>query len=215
VTGRLIAWCTIVAGYSALQYAGRATSGRPPKDALYQYGTAVGGLVQYAILLGIVLWITRGPHQRDLLALYRPRSWPRAVAYSILVVIGVYVLTVASDPFLHAGREQGLTPPGWEPSRAGQYAANFVVIAVVAPVVEELMFRGAGYSLLVRFGELTAIVLVGLTFGLVHGLIAGLVVLASFGAALAWLRSRTASVYPGIAVHALFNSVALVVAVTT
>ena len=34
-----------------------------------------------------------------------------------------------------------------------------------------------------------------------------------FGCALAWLRSRTDSVYPGMVVHGLFNGVALIVAV--
>ena len=47
-----------------------------------------------------------------------------------------------------------------------------------------------------------------------HGLVAGLVVLSVFGIGLAWLRAKTDSVYPCIAVHALFNAVALIVAVT-
>ncbi|MGZ4403697.1 MAG: CPBP family glutamic-type intramembrane protease [Gaiellaceae bacterium] len=39
--------------------------------------------------------------------------------------------------------------------------------------------------------------------------------LVPFGAALAWLRDRTTSVYPGVIVHGLFNGIALVVSVTT
>jgi membrane protease YdiL (CAAX protease family) len=35
-----------------------------------------------------------------------------------------------------------------------------------------------------------------------------------FGAVLAWLRARTDSVYPGMLLHASFNLVALVLAVT-
>jgi membrane protease YdiL (CAAX protease family) len=38
--------------------------------------------------------------------------------------------------------------------------------------------------------------------------------LATFGALLAYLRSRVDSVYPGMIVHGLFNAIALVVAVT-
>ena len=77
------------------------------------------------------------------------------------------------------------------------------------------MFRGAGYSLLAPFGQAIAIAVVGLTFGLVHGLVHGLVMLAAFGAGLAWLRAKTLSVYPCMAVHALFNTVTLVYVVTT
>jgi membrane protease YdiL (CAAX protease family) len=215
MTGRLVAWLVFVGAFIAIAYASRAAGGEPPDDLLYKYSTAVGGLVQYAIVLAIVLWITRGPRQRDLLALRAPRTWGGAVKSSILVILGIYAVTAVLEPFLNAGEEQGLTPPGWDPDRAWAYVANFVVIAGVTPIVEELMFRGAGYSLLARFGQVIAILVVGVTFGLVHGLVNGLAILTVFGIGLAWLRARTASVYPCIAVHSLFNSVALVVAVTT
>jgi len=215
MAGRLAAWLTLVGAYIVLAYVGRAVGGAPSNEALYDYDTAVGGAVWYAISLVVVLLITRGPEQRDLLALRRPRSSGAAVALSLAVIVAIYAVSAVLEPVLHAGKEQGLTPPGWEPTHAGAYAANFVVIAVVAPIVEELMFRGAGYSLLVSFGQVAAIVLVGLLFGLVHGLIAGLVVLSLFGAGLAWLRAKTQSIYPCIGVHSLFNAIALVVAVTT
>jgi membrane protease YdiL (CAAX protease family) len=215
MTSRLAAWLALVGAYTVLAYLSRAASGNPPDDLLYRYSTAVAGLAQYIVLLAIVLWITRGPAQRDLLALRRPRSWWHAAGLSLAVIVAIYAMTLLLEPFLHAGKEQGLTPPSWDPDRAGAYAANFAVIALVTPIVEELMFRGAGYSLLVPFGQGVAIAVVGLTFGLVHGLVHGLVILAAFGAGLAWLRAKTDSVYPCMAVHALFNSIALVIVVTT
>jgi sodium transport system permease protein len=54
----------------------------------------------------------------------------------------------------------------------------------------------------------------GLLFGLSHGLVQALPVLSAFGFGLAWLRSRTGSVYPGMLVHATFNALALALAVT-
>ena len=48
-----------------------------------------------------------------------------------------------------------------------------------------------------------------------HGLVEALPVLAAFGMLLAWLRAKTGSVIPGIVVHSLFNSIALIAAVTT
>ncbi|MFI5302171.1 MAG: CPBP family intramembrane glutamic endopeptidase, partial [Polyangiales bacterium] len=118
------------------------------------------------------------------------------------------------DPLLHGGREQGLTPTGWQPRHAGAYAANFVVIAAVAPVVEELLFRGLGFSLFERFGRWQAILTIGIAFGLYHGLVQALPELALFGCALAWLRSKTASVFPGMLLHGTFNAIALIAAVT-
>jgi len=59
----------------------------------------------------------------------------------------------------------------------------------------------------------TAILITGLAFGLGHGLVLGLPVLAFFGITLAWLRWQTGSVYPGMIVHGTFNGLALLAVV--
>src|SRR5439155_24982539 len=119
-------------------------------------------------------------------------------------------IVVSTLPIENPGKEQGLTPEHWEPAHAGAFAANLVLFAVVAPVVEELTFRGVGQSLLGFLGRWPSIVLVGVAFGLAHGLVEALLVLVPFGVALAWLRDRTNSVVPGMFVHALFNGAALI-----
>jgi len=209
---RLAWWSGLVLGLGALQYAGRFSEGEPDRDVLYRYSTAVGGAVVYGVILVVVLVIAG--FRRDLLALRAPRSWKAALGLSVAVLVGVYVAIAILDPFLHAGREQGLTPTGWQPEHAGAYVANFVVVAGLAPLVEELTFRGLGYSLLEGFGRWLAILVVGVAFALDHGLVQAFPELAIFGCALAWLRSRTLSVYPGMAVHATFNAIALIAAVT-
>ncbi|MBA3427137.1 MAG: CPBP family intramembrane metalloprotease, partial [Actinobacteria bacterium] len=50
-----------------------------------------------------------------------------------------------------------------------------------------------------------AIALTGLAFALTHGLLLPLISIAAFGFGLAYLRSRTRSVYPGIVIHMLVN----------
>jgi membrane protease YdiL (CAAX protease family) len=214
MTGRLVAWLVFVGVFIAFAYVGRASSGKPDPNVLYEYETAVAIGIQSAIVLAIVLWITRGPGQRDLLGLRAPRSFGGAIGWSILLVVFILITVPILESYLHGGEEQGLAPDGWDPDRARPYFVNAVMIAGLTPVVEELMFRGAGYSLLARFGQLAAILVVGVTFGLVHGLVYGLAALTIFGIGLAWLRAKTESVYPCIAVHCLFNSVALVAAVT-
>ena len=130
------------------------------------------------------------------------------------MLVAIYVVSAVLSPLLHPGREQGLTPTGWQPAHAGAFAANFLVVVLVAPVVEELTFRGIGYTLLARFGAWPAILLTGLAFGLAHGLVDGLPLLVLFGCLLAWLRTRTDSIYPGMLVHGTFNAIALIAAVT-
>ncbi len=215
---RLWAWIVFVGLFAAVNYSAYfagPSSARTDRDVLYHYRTAIGGAVIYAVLLGIAVAITVGADWQRLFALRRPRSSPEAFGRGIAVLVGIYILSLALDPVLHPGREQGLTPTRWQPSHAGAYAANFVVIAFLAPVVEELIFRGLGFSLLERFGRWTAVVVVGIAFGLAHGLVDALPLLAAFGCGLAWLRSKTGSVYPGMVLHGIFNSIALVVAVAT
>lgn len=210
---QLVLWSAFVLAFAALSYASRWSSGRPEKNVLYKWSTFEAFLVQYG-LIALIVWgiASLGPRSEQFAA-RRPRSWARAAGIGVAIVVGMLVLGAVLDPLLHPGREQGLTPSGWQPAHAAAYVANACAIAVVAPVVEELTFRGLGFSLLRRYGEWTAIVLVGVVFGLAHGLVQALPFLVALGAGLAYLRSRVDSVYPGMIVHGLFNATALVVAV--
>jgi len=213
VKSPLALWSGFVVAFATLSYTLRFTTGKPPKDLLYKWSTVEGNLIQFAIFAAIVYGIAGLGDRRRLLALRRPTSWGRAFRIGVGVGIGMLALTRLLGPVLEPGREQGVTPDTWQPNHAAAYVANGVVIAVVAPIVEELTFRGLGYSLLVRYGRWTAIVLVGVAFGLAHGLVQAFPFLAAFGIGLAYLRSRVDSVYPGMIVHGLFNAVALTVAV--
>jgi CAAX protease family protein len=211
--GRLTAWVVLVGLLALLGYASRASGGKPPKDAAYQYSTAVAGILQYSIILAVVLAIARPDW--NLLALRRPSSIGGVLSTALLVFVAVYTTGAIVSAYSDPGREQGLTPDHWDSHRAAQYAVNFVVFVAVAPAVEELTFRGLGYSLLESLGRVGAILWVGLAFGLAHGLVEGLPILIVFGAGLALIRARSDSVYPGMAVHATFNAIALIVSVTT
>ena len=201
--------------FTTLSYTLRFTSGKPPKDLLYKWSTVVGNLIQFAIIAAIVYGIAGlSRDRRHVLALRHPTSWRTALRIGLGVGLGMYVLTIFLGPILHPDREQGVTPDTWQPRHVAAYIANGIVIAVVAPIVEELTFRGLGYSLLARYGRWTAIIGTGVAFGLAHGLVNAFPFLAAFGIGLAYLRSRVDSVYPGMIVHGLFNAVALTVAVS-
>jgi hypothetical protein len=213
---RLVFWLLFVGLVAALNYAARFTgsgngTGRGVShQELYSYSTFAGGTVVYAVWLGIILLIV--VDRFDLLVLRPPRGWLGALgpAASVIVAIFLWELVISLLPLPQSpGSEQGITNVHWEPSHAGAFAANFVLFAVIAPFVEELTFRGAGQSLLGFLGRTPSILLVGLAFGLAHGLVEALLVLVPFGVALAWLRDRTSSVLPGMLVHGLFNGTAL------
>jgi membrane protease YdiL (CAAX protease family) len=214
VTSPLTLWTTFVVVFAALSYGLRFSEGKPPKDLLYRWTTVESGLIQFAVIGLIVYAIAGLGDRRRLFALRRPTSWWRAVGIAVAIGIAMTVLAALLGPILDPGQEQGVTPDTWRPDHAAEYVANGVVICIVAPFVEELTFRGLGYSLLVRFGKWTAILLVGVAFALAHGLVQAFPLLFALGAGLAYLRSRVDSVYPGMVVHGTFNAISLIAAVT-
>lgn len=205
---KLVWWLVLVGSLAALNYASRFASGKPPADTLYRYGTAISGLIFYAITVGIVLLLARGL-PRNRLGLRPPASWPRALGLALGVLIALLIAEAALESVLHATREQGLEPPRWEPDRAVPFAFNAAVVILAAPLVEELTFRGAGFALLARFGSLAAVVGTSIAFAAAHGLVNGFLPLFLFAAAVAFVRLRTDSLYPGMLMHATFNSLAL------
>lgn len=218
-TWRVVAWVAFIGAISALNYASRFEGETTPNDVAYRYSTSVALVAQYAAFLGVVLLIALHLRKRDVFALRRPVSWGRGLS-SIGMGLGaiwatafVYTLALSVVTDLTPTDEQGLVPTQWDPHRAGAFVLFFLGVTIVGPVVEELMFRGLGISLFLARGKWPAIVITGLFFGLYHGLLLALPILAAFGIVLGWVRVRTDSIYPGIALHAAFNGVALIVAV--
>lgn len=212
---KLAAWWVLVGTLILIGFlsAAAADDDVDRSDAVYQYDFALGGIVVYTLLIGIVLLIARGLDWRETFALRQPSSWARAGALTLGLLVAVFIVGAILEAIFHAGEEQGLDPAGWQPDRAGALALSFVAIAVMAPLAEELTFRGLGYYLLSQFGAWAAIVITGLTFSLAHGLIVGIPVFFVIGAGLAFLRYRTNSLLPPILVHMAFNGLQLVIGV--
>ena len=206
---RLVCWLALVASVSVLEYSVRfsGTAAKSARDEIYSYSTFANGLIFYGLIIGVVLAIVYD--RTDLLALRRPAAHAAALALGVLVATYVWELVVVALPIRDPGKEQGLTPTHWEPAHAGAFAANVVLFTIVAPAIEELTFRGAGQSLLAFTGRWPSILLVGVAFGVWHGLVQALLILIPFGIGLAYLRDRTRSVVPGMIVHGLFNGAAL------
>ncbi|MFM8282278.1 MAG: lysostaphin resistance A-like protein [Planctomycetaceae bacterium] len=99
--------------------------------------------------------------------------------------------------------------------RGGAAMALVVLSAVVvAPVVEEFLFRRVLLGWLLRAwpvaGGLGAVAVQAMAFGMSHaGQGLAPVPLTLFGLVLGWLALRTGSLLPGILLHALFNAVSI------
>jgi membrane protease YdiL (CAAX protease family) len=204
----LIAWLTLATTLVVLGFAGQS-SGESNPDLFYDYGLALSSLLIYGILVGITFWAgtAYGDPLKELGLNVFSVKWTAIAVGLIFLVLG---LSFFLEPILHAGEEQGYAPDVWRPERARAFFVNGLVAATFVPFAEELFFRGLGVRALTFLGSVVAILGTALAFGLGHGILVALPIFVAFGAALAWVRLRSDSVWPGIVAHGLFNALALV-----
>ncbi len=84
-----------------------------------------------------------------------------------------------------------------------------IVLCVIAPFLEEYLFRGCFIKMLMPFGEVFAVVFSALSFGLLHSnynqKIAGFIL--GFFLGIYYIKSQ--SIYPCVIIHGLFNFLSL------
>ena len=85
-------------------------------------------------------------------------------------------------------------------------------ITIMAPLVEELLFRGAiqGYMLRKGMKPITAILIASAIFGIVHMNPIQIPFAFAIGMIFGWLYYRTGSVIPGIVGHFINNTIACI-----
>lgn len=85
-----------------------------------------------------------------------------------------------------------------------------ILMAVVPAFCEEIAFRGFIFSgLLQNKGRLRAVLLTSIVFGLSHGVLQQTLAATIFGVLLGWITLRTGSILPALLVHAINNSMSM------
>jgi membrane protease YdiL (CAAX protease family) len=131
--------------------------------------------------------------------------------FSFFVISAIYAGLVQPD-----AKQDVVESLGGDQGTFGLIIAGLMVIAV-APVVEEIFFRGFFYrALRSRFSIVVAALMDGLLFGVIHynGGADGLLILpplALLGFIFCLVYERTGSLYPVIGMHAFNNSLAFAV----
>lgn len=172
----------------------------------------VGAALYLSVLRG---WLGRAEFG------YVRTSWRVGVGAFVLAAVGYYVVTLLyAQIFAVHGTDRlpndlGVAHSTWAAIGVG------VFVCVAAPIAEEFFFRGFLFGVLRRinvrlagrqFGPWIASVLVGIVFGLAHYDSAQpqfLIPLGFLGFVLCVMRWKTGSLYPGMALHALNNCIAL------
>lgn len=85
-------------------------------------------------------------------------------------------------------------------------ALEFIVVCLIGPVFEEMLYRGLIYRNLSRFNQGFAIVFSALLFGLAHGNLGQAVPTFGVGLVLAYVYAKTNSIWVPIILHILNNT---------
>lgn len=142
--------------------------------------------------------------------------WIRKVGLAFLVYLG-FVFTVAQ--VLGEPEQRDIADTlGFREGVFGAIATGTMIV-VIAPICEEMFFRGFFFAgLRSRLPFVAAALISAVLFGAVHGgdvnLVAALQ-LAGFGFALAWLYEETGSLWAAISLHMINNAIAFTILVTT
>ena len=132
-----------------------------------------------------------------------------AVGMAFIAAISVVVFSAVYSSVVDTENKQRIVQDLGANTSTTLLVIGAVVVIVIAPLCEELFFRGFLFRVLrQRMGFWLAAGVDGVLFGLVHGSIAILPILAVLAIALCWVYERTGSIFPCIALHVLNNTLA-------
>lgn len=178
-------------------------------------GLAINGTL-YCALIAVPFFVAGRSSRRPAQALgFRPirldQSWHIPVG-----LFTVYAVLILSTALLGSLGIEELEPEGNVPKEVFEDRATviaaFIVVGLIAPVAEEVFFRGFVFAGLARsFGVIPAMVLSSLLFGAAHQSLGLIIPFALVGVVLAGIYMRTGTLWANVGVHGAFNLVSLVV----
>ena len=161
----------------------------------------------------IIIWAgVAGKKRKDTIALVRP-NW-KQILLCVLIGIGLYIFTslfLSLIPLPESWIEdyEQMTESALTSQSLG---LTIFAIAIVAPITEELVFRGACiYELKKGFGMAAVIIIQGIVFACCHLIPLQIVYVLPVAMFLGIVMHLTGSIYCTITVHAVYNLIGSII----
>jgi membrane protease YdiL (CAAX protease family) len=165
--------------------------------------TVLGAFFLIGLLAVIVAVAPLGKAAFPALGL-RPANWK----YPVLGAFGTLFLSVAVSQI-------GIEPQGMKQvievvREPHELILSLLLLSVLAPIVEELVFRGLLYGWIAgRWGGTAGLVVSSLAFAAAHWEPAHIILVLPLGFLFGWLRRRTDSLLPSLFSHVVNNGFAV------
>lgn len=176
----------------------------------------------YLVQVAVLIWLVRrrGGEPAAALGLRSTEvSAGHIVRSAAAVLAGLVVTRLATTVYAYVTRSLGLMPSATSDlttlfgANASGLVMAVVMVVVVGPLVEEVVFRGALLEgLTARLGPWPAIIVQALLFAAFHRSLWMLMPMFVLGVILGWLANSRDSLWPPIALHALYNAITVVLA---
>lgn len=146
-----------------------------------------------------------------------PKHPVQVITWTVVAYIAFFILSIAMSQL---GLEY------WLSARLGEQQNQHIVnemmatqesqkrlimilgACVIAPIAEEVIFRGYLYPVVKRYTEpVVAAIFTGVIFGAIHGQIWAVIPLSLFGILLAVLYEKSGSIWACILCHGMFNTI--------
>lgn len=190
-----------------LPYAALAETARSTTEAALSFTFAV------LIAIGIPYRLFGLRNIKEHLGLTRTLSWfdlllgtIAVIPYLVLAVIAISIAGVfIPDFYLSEPQDVGFNSV----RSASDYMLAFATLVIIAPIAEEVLFRGYFYGgLRKHMGIIVSSIVVSVVFGVLHGQWNVGVNVFALSLVLCALREMTGSIWAGIVLHMVKNAIA-------
>ena len=188
------------------------------QDVLNSNATqAVYSAVTYVVAIVVTIFVpwcvVKFKTTRDELGLRGLPTWTDLLLAPIGFIVFMFVATI-----LLAALQKIIPGINWQQSQDvgfnnlitnSDFIVTFVMLVIVAPIAEEVIFRGWLYGKLrARIPAIPAILLVSVLFGIVHGQWNVGVTVFVMSIAMCVIRELTGTIWGGVLIHILKNGIA-------
>jgi membrane protease YdiL (CAAX protease family) len=215
-----VVFATALVFYIIFQsFAHLKTTGPPSAASFSGEQLILATLLSWALILGPILISFRARGIRvgqlfgfDRLPILRAVVWGVGLLFTALpLVFGTSEIVTQWLRDRSAQDSQEIIQIFRDSTQPGQRVSIILLAVVIAPIAEELVFRGYLYTVMKRFfGSLPSLVFTAVLFGLVHVNVPALVPLFVLACTFTIAYEVTGSLFVPMAMHALFNALNLV-----